>query len=287
MVKSATTISLELESKPQSVAVARGMLSAVLELVGSDPELLDDVKIALSEACNNVVLHAYADASGPLVVEVQLSDLELAVTVRDRGVGIGDGAPTDGRLGVGLPMMRTLADRARFRDAAGGGTEVALAFRWDSRGWHSLRTAAQTPGAQAPHAKPTGDVVVSGCPVVMLAAVLGRIATILASAARFSVDRLSDLRLLTDAVAARVGAVSDAPVTFALAIETRRLELALGPFAAGVGAQLLPGPARVPTAFSLPLLLADEWRNESFEASEVVRVVMTDSAGRPAAGSVS
>jgi anti-sigma regulatory factor (Ser/Thr protein kinase) len=275
VVNNSSTISLELDSKPQSVAVARGMLSAVLELVGSDPELVDDVKMAVSEACNNVVLHAYGGGIGPLIVELELSDQQLAVLVADRGVGIGDAAPADGRLGVGLPMMQTLADRAQFRDAAAGGTEVELAFGWDSRGPPTLQTGVGGTGARPFPAKPTGDVVVSNCPVSMLEAVLGRLATIMASTARFSVDRLSDVRLFTDAVAARVGAVSDEPVTFALATATRRLEVALGPFAVGIGVQLLP--VRSPTTtVSLPLLLADEWGSEPFHGRELIRVVMTD-----------
>src|SRR5438105_10527419 len=80
--KNPSTVSLELDSKPHSVALARGMLSAVLELLGFGPELLDDVKMAVSEACNNVVLHAYDDRVGPLLVELKLGDRELGVVVR-------------------------------------------------------------------------------------------------------------------------------------------------------------------------------------------------------------
>ena len=251
----------------------------MLELLGLGPERLDDVKMAVSEACNNVVLHAYGDRVGPLFVELELSDGEIGVVVRDRGSGLARTEPAEGRLGVGLPMMQTLADDAQFRDVDGGGTEVRLMFGWDSEGLRHLDREAPPLLADPASARPAGEVVVWHCPVPMLAGVLGRLATILAAAARFSLDRLSDVRLLTDAVAARVEAVSAEPVTFALATTLRRLELALGPLAPGTGGQLVPERSSL-TASSMPLLLADEWRPEtSGGGAELVRVVITDSRG--------
>src|SRR6478672_6337864 len=112
VLTSSSTIKLKLESRPQSVAIARGMLSAVLELLGFEAELLDDVKMAVSEACNNVVLHAYGAAVGPLYVDFELTGKRVGVTVRDEGIGISELAPAEGRLGVGIPMMQTLAEEA-------------------------------------------------------------------------------------------------------------------------------------------------------------------------------
>jgi serine/threonine-protein kinase RsbW len=53
-------VRLRLESRPQTLTIVRGMLGGVAELLAIDPELLDDLKTSVSEACNNVVLHAYA-----------------------------------------------------------------------------------------------------------------------------------------------------------------------------------------------------------------------------------
>ena len=54
-----STVRLRLESRPQTLTIVRGMLGGVAELLSIDPELLDDLKTSVSEACNNVVLHAY------------------------------------------------------------------------------------------------------------------------------------------------------------------------------------------------------------------------------------
>ena len=64
----APTLTLELDSRPETLTLVRGMLGGIAELLTMDAELLDDLKTAVSEACNNVVLHAYPEGSGPLSV---------------------------------------------------------------------------------------------------------------------------------------------------------------------------------------------------------------------------
>jgi anti-sigma regulatory factor (Ser/Thr protein kinase) len=275
VTESSSTISLELDSKPQSVALARGMLSAVLELLGFDPELLDDAKMAVSEACNNVVLHAYGDGVGPMLVDLEIPDGKLIVAVRDRGIGLSGREPALGRLGVGVPMIQTLADHAQFLDAVGGGTEVRMRFGSNSRSARRPAVAPRAPSARPETPKPAGDVIVSRCPVPLLAGVMGRLAMIIAAAARFSLDRLSDVRLFTDAVAAQLQTTCAAPVTFSLATTPRRLELALGPFEPITAGRLIPERSSL-TASELPLLLADEWAREPFHGEELVRAVITD-----------
>src|SRR5436305_1686106 len=82
------TLSLTLESRPETLTLVRGMLSGVAELLSMDPELLDDLKTAVSEACNNVVLHAYPGSVGPLTVTLSVGVGGVEVLVRDQGRGI-------------------------------------------------------------------------------------------------------------------------------------------------------------------------------------------------------
>ena len=81
----APAVRLELDSRPETLTLVRGVLAGVAELIGLDPELLDDLKTAVSEACNNVVMHAYEGETGPLTV------LHVHRARGDRGGGGGRG----------------------------------------------------------------------------------------------------------------------------------------------------------------------------------------------------
>jgi serine/threonine-protein kinase RsbW len=276
-----STVSLELDSRPQSVALVRGMLSAVFELVGLGPELRDDVNSAASEACNNVILHAYGDHIGPLDVGVELGAENLVVVVRDRGVGIAARTPMPGRLGVGMAMMSTLATRAEFIDGTGGGTEARLTFACDAPWPPAARTGPQPSLGQLPAAL-SGDAVIRSCPTSLVAAVMGRLSMMVAAGARFSLDGLADLRLLTDAICAQaMSSGLSERIGFALAGAVRRLELVVGPFRPGTRDEM----ERVDWASEpsyLPLRLADELKVETVGECEIVRAVITDCASRTA-----
>jgi anti-sigma regulatory factor (Ser/Thr protein kinase) len=95
--------------------------------MGLDPEVLDDIRLAVSEACANVVVHAYPDGEGLLVVQVFTSDDAVAVSVRDHGTGMAPRTDSPG-LGVGLPLIASLARTLELSASSGGGTEVRMAF---------------------------------------------------------------------------------------------------------------------------------------------------------------
>ncbi len=274
-------ISLRLESSPETLTLVRGMLGGVAELLQLDPELLDDLKTAVSEACNNVVMHAYEGASGPLWVCLYAAPDSLEVIVRDRGRGIPALAPSDDRLqGVGIPIMRALAEQTAFRPADSGGAEVWLKFP----GARDGRPLYTMPGAATPQdgwtERLSGDAVVSLSPVGFVGGVLGRLARAMAARARFSRDRFSDVYLVTDAVAAHAArAASTTRLGFGLSTDTRRLELVIGPFRPGTSSELSTGSAD--DVGSALRLLSDELEVRQDDHGEVLRIVMLDRRLRP------
>jgi len=269
------TVKLELESRPESLILVRGMLLGAGARLGFDPELLHNLRTVVSEACNNVVLHAYGGGPGPLAVSLETTPDGVEATVRDWGRGIRQVTPSEDRMHVGLAVISALADRAQFLRAPDGGTEVRMAFT----GRRGLRTLDPSPDLETgDHVTVdlSGDAIATLSPVGLLAGVLARVATGLAARARFSLDRFCDLYLVTDAVAAHAGpaAVGDR-LGFAVAARDRRLELTVGPFRAGSGVELQSerGLGRLDPALSL---LAVDLAVEPVPGAEIWRVVVLD-----------
>jgi anti-sigma regulatory factor (Ser/Thr protein kinase) len=272
----APTVSLELESRPETLTLVRGMLAGVAELMAMDPELLDDLKTAVSEACNNVALHAYPDGTGSLTVLLISSPDGIEVIVRDQGLGISQQAAADDRVqGVGLQVIRALSTKAEFRARPDGGTEAWMLFAGERGG----KPLFEMPEAAAPDDgwsnQLTGDAVVSVSPVALLGGVLGRISRALAATARFSLDRFSDVYLVTDAISAHASRASlGNRIAFAISAGGRRLELVVGPFRQGSGRSLEPD---VQDRSRSPLrMLSDQVELVPSDGSELLQVVMID-----------
>ncbi len=270
MIQDYSTVCLELDSRPECLTLVRGMLAAVAEAVGFEPELLDDLKTAISEACNNVVLHAYDGSTGPLVVTLQIGPDAVEATVRDRGGGIHHvSASSDERMGVGLAVISALADRAEFLSAPDGGTEVRMSFRCRGAGGQVLGPMVPR-AAELPPARLIGDVVGTLSPATLLPAVLGRVARALAASARFSLDRFSDVYLVTDAVAAlATEAAAASELRFAITAAPRCLELTIGPFRGGTGEAAARAGAPLKR-------LVDDLSVVADEPTESLRLVMVD-----------
>jgi serine/threonine-protein kinase RsbW len=268
------TVRLDLESKPQTLTIVRGMLSGVAELLAIDPELLDDLKTAVSEACNNVVLHAYGDQPGPMAVRLFVDDDRLRVTVEDHGAGLPPDS-TERADGIGLSVIRALADEVRFAEGSEGGTRVEMDFASRRAG----RPLLQTPTVAGPDIGWTleddDEIVVSLSPVALLTGVLGRLARTLAATAHFSLDRFSDVYLVTDTIAAHAArAASGLRIHARLATGERRLELAVGPFRPGAS-ETLCSPRDDPSPSPL-VLLTDEVSVQPDGDGELLHVVVID-----------
>jgi serine/threonine-protein kinase RsbW len=124
-----TDIRLTLPARPENVAVVRHVLGAFAEALRLPPELIEDMRLAVTEACTNVVRHAYDDrGDGPLEVVIRPAGDQLEVIVSDHGAGMGPSADLAGP-GLGLPMIAALADTLALEHAPGRGSRVAMSFR--------------------------------------------------------------------------------------------------------------------------------------------------------------
>jgi anti-sigma regulatory factor (Ser/Thr protein kinase) len=117
-------VQLNLSSDAGNVAVARNALAKLAREVGAR---VDDVKIAVSEAVGNAVVHAYrGDETGTVRVTGRYQRGRLLVTVADDGMGM---TPNPGNPGlrVGIPLITKLCDDVRFTSSEEG-TVVSMSF---------------------------------------------------------------------------------------------------------------------------------------------------------------
>jgi anti-sigma regulatory factor (Ser/Thr protein kinase) len=235
-------VRLNLSNKPENVLLVRETLTGVAQAIGLDGTDLSDIRTAVTEACNNVVIHAYEGGQGPLEVEVDATDSTLQVIVRDRGVGIAHASPSEEIVpGIGLPVIEALSHSAEFREPRdSSGTEVHMVFSAASaRGLDSpLRDGYEVPVFAEPDRPNTATVSIA--PPALARAVLPRVLCVLAARAHFSTDRISDSQLVADALAAHAGeAISGGYLSMAVSVAPRDMELRVGPLIAGRAERLV------------------------------------------------
>jgi serine/threonine-protein kinase RsbW len=290
----APNVRLAVANLPENVSLVREVLAGLAGVVPLADGQLDDIKTVVSEACNNVVIHAYDGARGPLHVEIRVADGTLEISVRDTGGGLRPRSPTEERTeGIGIPVIRALSDRVEFTGGPGHGTEVRMQF--DVPGARDLGTpsasdfaepngGSHADGPRAPgDAEPRPDaddrlgatLVVE--PLSLAGNVLSRPLTALAARARFSIDRLSDLQLVTDAIAAHAGrSLAGDRLRVGVVLDVRDLELRVGPLLPGKAGQLIDDTA-VGGLAPLIATLADEVSVDHVGDADFLTLRMLDS----------
>jgi serine/threonine-protein kinase RsbW len=123
------SLSVELPRVRASVPLVRHLTAHSLRELGVTEDVLDDVLIALSEVCTNVIDHAEVGDSYKVAVFVQGQECE--VWVIDSGRGFNAMASTgharaEFERGRGLAIVRALMDRVGLESQADHGTLVTL-----------------------------------------------------------------------------------------------------------------------------------------------------------------
>jgi serine/threonine-protein kinase RsbW len=127
----APDLELTLPARPENVAVARHAIGGFADVLEVPDQTLADVKLAVTEACTNVVVHAYPNGEGPMALRATVADGVLRVIVADEGRGILPRADSPG-LGLGLPLIATLAESLELGTGEDDRTEVCMTFRLDA-----------------------------------------------------------------------------------------------------------------------------------------------------------
>lgn len=114
----------------ENIPLVRHAVAGFLEGHGVAGEPVADMLLAVTEACTNVVQHAYRDGEGAgdqIEVGAERSDGLVTITVRDHGGGFAPRIDSPG-LGLGLPVIAALTETVEIRPAPPSGTEVVMTF---------------------------------------------------------------------------------------------------------------------------------------------------------------
>lgn len=121
------------EATPDAVAEGRAALAEFAAQSGADGEQVESVRLAVSEAMTNAVLHAYRGEPGTIYVNAAVVAGELWILIADDGCGLEPRADRPG-LGLGLGLIAQVSDDFAIVSRASGGTEVRIRFNLVSRG---------------------------------------------------------------------------------------------------------------------------------------------------------
>lgn len=113
---------------PDVIPTLRHMVADYAREVGVSGLQLDAVRLAVSEAITNVVLHAYQDEPGLIHLTARVVGAELWVLVADDGRGC-NASPLRPGLGWGLAFITDATDEFALAERAEGGTEARMVFK--------------------------------------------------------------------------------------------------------------------------------------------------------------
>jgi len=127
----ADRLTLNVPAKPEYVGTVRIAIAHAASHAGFDIEAIDDIKVAVSEACTNIVCHSHTEPDYNYDVELEFGDEELTVMIKDHGVGFGvedyiEPVPGESGSGLGIFIIRALMDEVDIHSEPGAGTDIRM-----------------------------------------------------------------------------------------------------------------------------------------------------------------
>jgi serine/threonine-protein kinase RsbW len=130
-------MTLDLPAEAAFLPFVRNQLDALLNHLGVRDDIISRAKIVVTEACTNVIRHAYHDFGQRYLVEIECNEDQLLVSVVDNGKGFNPGnvpKPKPGQLGgYGLYFIRQTADNVSFESSYDNGTKMVAEIHLEYR----------------------------------------------------------------------------------------------------------------------------------------------------------
>ncbi len=137
-------IKVEFEAKECNVSLARLVAAGFIASLNPTLDEAEDVKVAVSEAVTNAIVHGYDKGEGVVYMEAFSYNGTVMLSVRDTGCGIEDikrakeplftTKPEEERSGLGFTVMESFMDSLHIESKLGEGTTITMTKRIGSRG---------------------------------------------------------------------------------------------------------------------------------------------------------
>jgi len=132
---------------PGSLPIARRAVARLARAAGANEEQIGEIRLAVSEALTNVILHAYCDEQGQIHVTAVVVGGELWLVVADDGGGLRANSEKAG-LGLGLALIAQVSDELTIARRPCGGTEIRIRFRLRRAASDRAARVAARPGSR-------------------------------------------------------------------------------------------------------------------------------------------
>jgi serine/threonine-protein kinase RsbW len=132
MIDDSSIVELRIPPKAEWAAVARLTVAAIASRLDFSLDEIDDLKLAVAEACTHAIQRSTGEHPIELVFEAQLDS--IVVTVRDSSTtahleSVEDDADEPHTGGLGLFIIRSLMDEVDFRVDPRAGGELTMVKR--------------------------------------------------------------------------------------------------------------------------------------------------------------
>lgn len=127
---------MTLDSKSVNESFARSTVAAFVAQLDPTLDEISDIKMAVSEAVTNCIVHAYPQSVGKIYIHVSiLENRRIKISIKDRGCGIIDVKQAmeplfttlgGERAGLGFAVMESFMDKLTVKSKVGVGTTVTM-----------------------------------------------------------------------------------------------------------------------------------------------------------------
>ena len=126
------SLCISVPSKPEYVSVVRLTASAIANRTGFNIEQIEDIKVAIAEACTNVIKHGKCNMNDNYQIEFLLDEEKMTIRIEDHGNGFCSNDVSEPDLtnpkegGLGIFIIQTLMDDVKISTEVGKGTSIQM-----------------------------------------------------------------------------------------------------------------------------------------------------------------